>query len=64
MRLHDHWWIPETTIVNNIQNAWLTGSGFGMQAIPKKAVLLILPVNAFVVLHREIELAPFSAVFL
>jgi hypothetical protein len=35
-----------------------------MQAIPRKAVLLILPVNAFIVLHREIEPAPFSAIFL
>jgi len=35
-----------------------------MQAIPKKVVLLTLPVNAFIVLHRAIELAPFSAIFL
>jgi hypothetical protein len=35
-----------------------------MQAIPKKAVLLILPVNAFIVLQREIEPAPFSVEFL
>jgi hypothetical protein len=35
-----------------------------MQAIPKKAVPLILPVDAFIVLHREIEPAPFSAIFL
>jgi hypothetical protein len=34
------------------QNAWLTWSGFGMQAIPKKAVLLVLPVNAFIVQHK------------
>jgi hypothetical protein len=59
-----HWRIPETTIVNNIQNARLTGSGFGMQAIPEKAVLLILPVNTFIVLHRKIGPAPFSAIFL
>jgi hypothetical protein len=35
-----------------------------MQAIPKKAVILIRPVDAFIVLHREIEPAPFSVEFL
>jgi hypothetical protein len=48
-RLLDHGRIPKRAIVFNIQNAWLTGSGFGMQAIAKKAVLLVLPVNAFFV---------------
>jgi len=60
----DHWRVPETAVVFNIQNTRLTGPGIGMQAIPKKAVLLVLPVNAFIVLHRAIELAPFSAIFL
>jgi hypothetical protein len=36
-------------IVFNIQNARLTDPGFGIQAIAKKAFLLILPVNAFFV---------------
>jgi hypothetical protein len=36
-------------IVFNIQNARLTRSDLWMQAIAKKAFLLILPVNAFFV---------------
>jgi hypothetical protein len=30
-----------------------------MKAKPKIAILLVLPVNAFIVIHREVDPAPF-----